>query len=290
MSISTINRNITRTNKEIADLAKKITQEEQKKIRLQKRIHQITKSIKESTSASAYKSKMSEINRKESEIFRIQQKEFSLLKKQTDMTRKLHKYEESLQKETKRENDKLANAEKKRRRQQAAYQQRLRQEISRISQLAKSLNKESPTSLSKEYDIFIAHASADKDGFVQPLVDILCAAKIKVWYDNSALQPGDSLRRSIDFGLVNSRYGAVVLSPSFFGSNWSQRELDGMVSIEMESSHKVILPIWHGISQEEILKYSPPLADKVALNSSVLTVEEIADKLIEVIRSSDMES
>lgn len=51
-----------------------------------------------------------------------------------------------------------------------------------------------------------------------------------------------------------------------------------MVSREM-NGHKVILPIWHKISKDEVLKYSPTLADKVALNTSMTTVEEIVKEL-----------
>jgi len=55
-----------------------------------------------------------------------------------------------------------------------------------------------------------------------------------------------------------------------------------MVAKEMEG-HKMILPIWHKVSKTEVLNFSPALADKVALNSSLNSIEEIAGQLIEVI-------
>jgi len=53
---------------------------------------------------------------------------------------------------------------------------------------------------------------------------------------------------------------------------------------EMEG-HKMILPIWHKVSKTEVLNFSPNLADKVALNSSLNSIEEIASQLMEVIKN-----
>ena len=123
---------------------------------------------------------------------------------------------------------------------------------------------------------------SDGSGPVRPLAEELKNLGYRVWYDEFELSVGDSLRRKIDQGLSNSRYGVVVLSTSFFAKNWPQYELDGLVAREMQGS-KVILPIWHKVSKDEVLSYSPTLADKVALNSSILSIKEIAIKLSEVL-------
>lgn len=107
---------------------------------------------------------------------------------------------------------------------------------------------------------------------------------ISVWYDEFELKVGDSLRRSIDKGLAKSRFGIVVLSSAFFAKNWIQYELDGLVAKEMEGN-KVILPIWHKISKDEVMSYSPSLADKLALMTSQYTIEELADLLAEVVEA-----
>ena len=117
------------------------------------------------------------------------------------------------------------------------------------------------------YDAFISHASEDKQEFVRPLAEKLTELGLKIWYDEFALKVGDSLRGSIDRGLVNSRYGIVVLSKDFFSKNWPQYELDGLTAREIDG-RKVILPIWYGISKKDVLRYSPPLADKIAIDSS----------------------
>ena len=70
---------------------------------------------------------------------------------------------------------------------------------------------------SREYDVFISHATEDKDSVVRPLAHALRDGGLSVWYDEFELRIGDSLRRKIDTGLAKSRFGVVVLSRSFFG-------------------------------------------------------------------------
>lgn len=116
------------------------------------------------------------------------------------------------------------------------------------------------------WDVFISHASEDKDSLVRDLAKALASSGLTVWYDEFTLTIGDSLRRSIDRGLVASRFGIVVLSHSFFSKEWPQRELDGLVAKEITSG-KVILPVWHNITKEEVASYSPILADRLAVQS-----------------------
>lgn len=136
-----------------------------------------------------------------------------------------------------------------------------------------------------EYDVFISHASEDKDTVVRPLANALLQRGLKVWYDEFELKIGDSLRRKIDKGLANSRFGIVVLSRNFIRKGWTNYELDGIIS-KAVSGEQVMLPIWHEITKKEIVDYSPSLADKVARNTSSYTIEEIADEITEMIRSA----
>lgn len=132
------------------------------------------------------------------------------------------------------------------------------------------------------YDAFISHASEDKEDIVRPIAQALDAMGLDIWFDEFELKVGDSLRQSIDRGLANSRYGIVVLSKAFFSKKWPQYELDGLTAREIDGK-KVILPIWHNIDKAEVLKYSPSLADKVALDTQKMSIDEIADSLAEVL-------
>ena len=129
------------------------------------------------------------------------------------------------------------------------------------------------------WDVFISHASEDKEDFVRPLAEALRARGLSVWFDEFTLTLGDSLRRSIDSGLARSRFGVVILSPNFLEKGWPQKELDGLIAREIDGA-KVILPVWHNISANEILSYSPMLADRLAIQSSnglVQVVKAITD-------------
>jgi hypothetical protein len=118
------------------------------------------------------------------------------------------------------------------------------------------------------YDLFICHASEDKESFVRPLVEALRAENVEVWFDEFTLELGDSIRRSIDHGLRQSRFGVLVLSPAFFNKKWPQYELDGLTEIEMRGRDKVLLPIWHGVGHQEVITYSPALANRKAISSA----------------------
>ncbi|MHB1326163.1 MAG: toll/interleukin-1 receptor domain-containing protein [Thermoleophilia bacterium] len=163
------------------------------------------------------------------------------------------------------------------------------------SETSKSISSNSPVSTpplsssslpdpeaTVSWDVFISHASEDKETFVRGLAQELVRCELKVWYDEFTLKLGDSLRRSIDRGLANSRFGIVVLSPNFFSKEWPQRELDGLVAKEV-SSGKVILPIWHNISREEVTTYSPTLADRLAVRSNE-GIERVIEDILSVIK------
>lgn len=120
------------------------------------------------------------------------------------------------------------------------------------------------------YDVFISHASEDKGSFVRPLVAWLTQFGLKVWYDEHELKAGDSLSRSIDRGLVESRYGVVVISPAFLEKAWPEYEYRSLVGREV-GRDKVIIPVWHNISRDEVSNYSPWLADKLAVTDKDLT-------------------
>ena len=137
----------------------------------------------------------------------------------------------------------------------------------------------------RDYDVFISHASEDKDAVVRPLASALRNAGLSVWYDEFELRIGDSLRRKIDAGLAKSRFGVVVLSQAFFGKGWPNYELDGLVTRAV-TGEQILLPVWHNVSKQEVLRYSPSLADKLARNTATHTVEEIAAEIADVVKRS----
>lgn len=303
MSISSLQSSIQRAHSDVASLTGKLSDLTRKLADKSGRLADAQSSANRSTSTSALQSKMRDITNLLKDIASIEKDKANVEKQIGDKKRDLHRYEQDLGKEKERESKKQLAADKQRMkdmeetdrrriREMTDFQQNLDRDLSsrhsfRPTRLIASTTEVDialePPQL-KRYDLFISHASEDKDAFVRPLAEALCTIGLGVWYDETSLKLGDSLRESIDKGLVNSRYGVVVLSTAFFAKNWPQYELNGMVAREMNGV-KVILPIWHKVSKDEVLGFSPTLADKVALNSSMFSIAEIAQKLADVVKS-----
>jgi len=134
-------------------------------------------------------------------------------------------------------------------------------------------------------DVFISYASEDRDSIAKPLALELRDRGLRVWFDDFEFSAGDGLSKSIDKGLSSCRFGVVILSEAFFSKGWTQRELGGLTAREVLGK-KLILPIWHGISRQRVLQFSPMLSDKIAIDSSKLTLFEIADEIERAIGKS----
>lgn len=159
--------------------------------------------------------------------------------------------------------------------------------LSSIPTLVKDVSSIVPDECGKTYDVFISHASEDKDAVARPLANTLSNAGLTVWYDEFEMGIGDSLRRKIDQGLDHSRFGIVVISRDFIKKGWTNYELDGIVTRTV-SGEQVMLPIWHNITKDEVIAYSPTLADKIARNTAVDSIEDIAAEIADLIAVRSM--
>jgi len=278
MSIQSTQNNIVRVDKEIARLEKQLADETKKEFDNTKKINQAEKSINKNTSLTQLQSKQNQIIRFQSEIAKIAKKKADFSKKIADKKSNRMRFQQQLGREMKTEQNRQNQNEKRRRQEELRHHQQITFELQQQKQIVSEINVSSTEFPQKEYDFFVSHATEDKESFVRPLAEKLNELGIKIWHDEFQLKIGDSLRRSIDNGLKNSKYGIVVLSNSFFSKNWTQYELDGLVTKEMNGV-KVILPIWHKVSKDEVISYSSTLADKVALNTSLLSINEITDEL-----------
>lgn len=136
------------------------------------------------------------------------------------------------------------------------------------------------------WDVFISHASEDKELVARPLRDALNQKGVTVWLDETQLRIGQSLRRKIDEGIRSSRFGVVVLSQAFLRKGWTNHELDGLVTRNV-AGEQSLLPIWHDLNAEQVRGYSPSLADKVAMSTAQFSIDEIAEQIAEVIKTPD---
>ena len=131
------------------------------------------------------------------------------------------------------------------------------------------------------HDVFLSHASEDKP-FVRELASELDKRNVTYWLDESEIRLGDSLRQVIDRGLRTSRFGVVILSKHFFAKEWPKRELDGLLASEID--RKVVLPVWHGVTEEDVRTYSLTLAGRYAARSSH-GPSAVADAILEAINT-----
>jgi hypothetical protein len=138
------------------------------------------------------------------------------------------------------------------------------------------------------HDVFISHASEDKDAVARPLAKELTARGWSTWIDEVKLTVGDSLTRRIDQALVGSRFGIVVLSPAFFAKEWPQRELAGLAAREIDMGSKVILPVWHEVDHHFIVQHSPVLADRLGARTSA-GLDKVADEICSALKDSGMQ-
>lgn len=131
------------------------------------------------------------------------------------------------------------------------------------------------------FDVFLSHAHEDKRSVAVPLKQALEARGVKVWIDEQELKVGDSLLEAIDRGLNSSRYGVVILSPDFFRKKWTRKELAGLVA-KARVNERVIPPVWHNMSIEEVRQVSPILSDTVAASTED-GIEQVATKIHQAI-------
>jgi hypothetical protein len=127
---------------------------------------------------------------------------------------------------------------------------------------------------------FISHDSRDKVSIAGPLAIQLQKFMCPVWYDEFSLKVGDSLRKGIEAGLKECPKCILLLTPNFLANGgWGKREYDSIFTRELVENQQVILPVWADVTVEDIYRYSPILADRLAVDWS-LGVEEVARRLV----------
>lgn len=283
MSIEQAQRSVNQIDKEIADLEKKMADLVKKEADKTKRIGDVQRSITKNTSKSTYQSKMRQIENYQKEISKIlsdkatiNQKLADKRKKRIDAVNKLQK-EETLQtkKLTKQQQDIFT-----------AYERQI-DELTKQIKIKDSVSAEErhiyENDIMEEYDVFVSHSTEDKESFANEFVQLLQNDfGLKVWYDAISIKWGDSIRSEIDKGLKKSKFGVVILSRSYIGKYWTNYELEGLFQRESNGG-KLILPIWHNITKQEVQNFSPSLAGKMAMNTAFMTPKEIAEKLYELL-------
>lgn len=137
----------------------------------------------------------------------------------------------------------------------------------------KAQTKETGTTM---YDVFISHANADKLDYVNELKQSLDKLKINVFYDKDTLEWGDKWKDKILEGVAKAEFAIIVISENFFDREWTERELNELLSRQNSNGQKIILPILHNTTPAQLKEKYPDVADIQALSSSDHSCDEIA--------------
>jgi TIR domain len=137
-----------------------------------------------------------------------------------------------------------------------------------------------------EFDVFLSHSSLDKDIFVSELSEKLSGKGLKVFEDVKVFKIGQSQTDMMNMGILNSRFVVVFLSENFIQSGWSDYEFKSFLNREINEKRVIILPIWHGVTVEEVRQYNPYLVDKFALNTQKFSIDTIVEHINQVVVES----
>lgn len=283
MSIEQCQRTVNSLDKEIADLEKRKASADLKVADAQKRAASVSISISKTASESTVRSKMRQIESYNTTAIKASKESADFQKKIADKRKKRNDAYIKLQKETQNEQKRL---ERETIKMQESYENRINDLQMKIIPTISSVKTEEVINL-PEYDVFVSHAWEDKESFVNEFVDELRGLGATVWYDQSQIKWGDSMRSRIDEGLKKSRFGVAVLSPDYIAEHkyWTKAELDGLFQLESING-KTLLPIWHNITKQQVIDYSPIIASKLAMSTAIMTPREIAEELIELLPST----
>jgi hypothetical protein len=117
-----------------------------------------------------------------------------------------------------------------------------------------------------EYDAFISHAVEDKMPIANELCSRLEQAGLKIWYSGRELRVGDRLTQTIEEGLSRSRFGIVILSPTYVNKMWTLREFYSLLSREKEGK-KIVLPVLYDITPEQLAQKDLTMAEMFSLRA-----------------------
>lgn len=142
-------------------------------------------------------------------------------------------------------------------------------------------NVEKRASLPDLRDVFLCHAWDDRQGAAKELHDLLESRGVSVWFSEKDVLLGSPLMREIDRGLVKSKVGIVLVTPSFLkriqGAGIADKELSALLARDL------LVPIMHNTTFEELREVSPLLGSRSGLSTLEESMGDIAAKLAELV-------
>jgi hypothetical protein len=134
---------------------------------------------------------------------------------------------------------------------------------------------ESPMMSIRSWDVFLSHASEDKAAVARLLARKLRQYGFRVWFDEFAISPGESISQAIDNGLAHSQYGLIVVSKAFMRGRWTKDEVAGL-----RAGARRLIPVWYDVTREQVFAWSPIVADLLAVHWTPHSPDDILPQLL----------
>lgn len=133
-------------------------------------------------------------------------------------------------------------------------------------------------------EIFLCHAWADRLEDATTLYDLLQARSVSVWFSEKDIPLGSSFLREIDRGLAKSRIGIVLVTPALLTrlptGGVADRELSALLATDQ------LVPIIHNTTYDALRMVSPLLASRNGLSTEDDSLEIVANKLAELVKTT----
>ena len=99
---------------------------------------------------------------------------------------------------------------------------------------------------------------------------------MSIFYDKESLEWGDNWKERILDGTKKAEFAIIVISENFFDREWTEKELSEFLNRQDRNGQKLILPIVHNITNDDLRKKYPKVAGIQALDSKKYTCDQIA--------------
>lgn len=99
---------------------------------------------------------------------------------------------------------------------------------------------------------------------------------ISIFYDKESLEWGDKWKDKIIDGTKKAEFAIIVISENFFDREWTEKELNEFLNRQNRNGQKLILPILHNITAEQLKEKYPSVADIQGIPSNKYSCDQIA--------------
>lgn len=135
-------------------------------------------------------------------------------------------------------------------------------------------------------DLFISHASADKEQYILPLSKALTTYGVSFWLDSNEIGWGDNIPMKINEGLRNTRYALLCLSNNYLERPWPETEMSAVLAIQNNDGGKRVLPLILNSKETIFQKY--PILSSLAYRDFSSGADRLAQELSTLVGAHKM--